>query len=126
MPSEAYPSVYRQYFAVHFSVHGREQMRVLKDSTFCPREELPIFCIKSQPDQSLSRDQGKGKAPTSASSSARKDALRVTLQRLLHMERQIKTREGWGQTYATELSTWDAEGDICYVLNADYEWGAHS
>lgn len=37
IPIEAHPAVYWQYFAVHFIVQGREQMRVLKDSTVCPR-----------------------------------------------------------------------------------------
>lgn len=43
MPSEAYPAVYWQYFAVHFIVQGREQMRVLKDSRVCPRGKPLLF-----------------------------------------------------------------------------------
>lgn len=41
-PSEAPPAVSWQYFAVDFIVEGRAQISVLKDSTFRPRERLPL------------------------------------------------------------------------------------
>lgn len=59
MPSEAYPAVYWQYFAVHFIVQGREQMRVLKDSTVCPRGQPLLFHWKGQPGQPQSKGREK-------------------------------------------------------------------
>lgn len=63
MPCEAYPAVYWQYFAVHFIVQGREQMRVLKDSTVCPREAATSFPLKGATWPATEEGQGKGEGP---------------------------------------------------------------
>lgn len=87
MPSEAYPAVYWQYFAVHFIVQGREQMTVLKDSTLCPREVLPPFCGKGQPGQPRLGSRGMAGTTPRYLQQKREDALEKRLQGLLPMKR---------------------------------------
>jgi len=82
MPSEAYSAVYWPYFAVRFIVQGREQMIALKDSTWCPSEQLPLLQGKGQPSQRQSRVQG-----TARDHQKRKGALEKRLQGLSHMKR---------------------------------------